>query len=107
MTTITTTKPFIWPERDENGHFLPGHRWARKGGQARAEKLSAQRRREIARKGFDALVAKRFSGDRDAAKEWLVKKGQWANDQHYPPELRVFEDPGPMPGGEGSNGARN
>jgi hypothetical protein len=93
----TTAKPFVWPERDENGHFLPGHRWASKGGQARAKKLTAQRRREIAAKGFQAVVDKRFGGDREAAKGWLVKKGHWANDQHYPPSFQVFEDPGPMP----------
>jgi hypothetical protein len=96
----TTAKPFVWPERDENGRFLPGHRWASEGGQARAKKLSARRRREIAARGFQAIVDKRFGGDREAAKEWLVKKGQWANDQHFHEYLQVFPDPGPMPGGE-------
>jgi hypothetical protein len=96
----TTAKPFVWPERDENGHFLPGHRWATKGGQARAAKLSAKQRKAIARKGFNALVAKRFGGDREAAVAWLTAKGQWANDQHYPSALQVFQDPGSMPGGE-------
>jgi hypothetical protein len=93
----TTAKPFVWPERDENGRFLPGHHWARRGGQARAKKLTAKERKAIARKGFDALVASRFGGDRDAAVAWLTAKGQWANDQHYAPQMRVFEDPGPMP----------
>jgi hypothetical protein len=96
----TSAKPFVWPERDENGHFLPGNRWASQGGQARAAKLSAKERKVIARKGFDALVARRFGGDREAATKWLTAKGQWANDQHYPPSFRVFPDPGPMPGGE-------
>jgi hypothetical protein len=96
----TSAKPFVWPERDENGQFLPGNRWASQGGQARAKKLTAKERTAIARKGFDALVAKRFGGDRDAAVAWLTAKGQWANDQHFHEYLQVFPDPGPMPGGE-------
>jgi hypothetical protein len=99
----TTNEGFVWPERDENGRFLPGHHWAVKGGQARAEKLSAKERKAIARKGFQALVDSRFGGDREAAVAWLTAKGQWANDQHYSPEMQVFRDPGPMPGG--SDGA--
>jgi hypothetical protein len=100
----TTNEGFVWPERDENGRFLPGHRWAARGGQARAEKLTARERKAIARKGFDALVTSRFGGDRKAAKEWLVAKGLAALDAHYDPVLRKWEDPGPMPGGNGSDG---
>ncbi len=39
---------------------------ARLGGIARAVKLTLARRREIAQRGFQALVAKRFGGDRRA-----------------------------------------
>lgn len=89
---------FVYPpERDAKGHFLPGNTIGRAGGHARAKKLSPERRKAIARKGFDAMVASRFNGDRKAAVEWLAAKGQAANDAHYPPELRKFHDPGPMP----------
>lgn len=56
------------------------HREAgRLGGIARAEKLSAERRRAIARMGWEALVRRRFGGDRDAAKAWLVGAGRFAS----------------------------
>lgn len=88
---------FIWPERDEQGRFLPGHRWASKGGQARARALTPERRREIARLGWRALVKRRFNGDAKAAKAWLTAKGLAALDQDMSPELQKFDDPGPMP----------
>jgi hypothetical protein len=71
-----------------------------RGGRARAAKLSADRRRDIARMGWLALVERRFAGDAQAAREWLRAKGLWANDQSLPPEIRRFRDPGPMPQGD-------
>lgn len=85
--------------RDARGRFLPGHPWASEGGRARARKLTPEKRRAIARRGFQGLVEKRFDGDKQAAVDWLTAKGQWATDKHYPPAFRVFSDPGPMPGG--------
>jgi hypothetical protein len=48
------------------------------GGKARAARLSPERRREIARMGFAALVARRFGGNRDAAIEALCTRGRMA-----------------------------
>jgi hypothetical protein len=93
-------EPFTFPERDERGRFVHGNSFAARGGQARARKLPPDRRQAIARKGFQALVTRRFDGDRQAAINWLTAKGHAANDQHYAPELRKFQDPGPMPGGK-------
>ena len=47
---------------------------ARLRGIARAAKLTPARRREIAKRGFQALVAKRFGEDRRRAIDWLVAK---------------------------------
>ncbi len=73
---------------------------ARKGGIARAAKLSPARRREIAKLGFRALVAKRFGGDRQTAIDWLTRKGLAALDSDFPAPMRKFFDPGPMPPAE-------
>ena len=73
---------------------------ARLGGLARAARLSPERRRAIARMGFAALVEKRFAGDRAAAIDWLTRKGLAALDAAFPPPLRKFFDPGPMPPAE-------
>ena len=55
--------------------------------------MSPERRREIARLGFDALVAKHFKGDREAAINYLTAKGRWSVDKHYSEDLRKFHDP--------------
>ncbi len=73
---------------------------ARLGGIARAAKLAPARRREIAKRGFQALVEKRFGGDRRRAIDWLVAKGLATLDADFPPPLRKFFDPGPMPPAE-------
>ncbi len=67
------------------------------GGLARATRLSPERRRAIAAMGFQALVDQRFAGDRRAAIDWLTRKGLAARDAAFPPPLRKFFDPGPMP----------
>ena len=73
---------------------------ARLGGIARAAKLSPARRREIAALGFAGLVEKRFGGDRQAAIDWLTRKGLAALDSDFPTPMRKFFDPGPMPPAE-------
>jgi hypothetical protein len=80
---------------------------ARLGGLARAARLSPTRRRAIAAMGFQALVEKRFGGDRRAAIDWLTRKGQAAQDRDLSDSLRslggsgamipLADDPGPMP----------
>lgn len=75
---------------------------ARKGGLARAARLAPERRSEIARMGWLALVERRFGGDRSAAVAWLTRKGQWASDPC--PWNGRFPDPGPMPGGDPRDG---
>lgn len=68
---------------DGRGRFARGNGWAAVGGRARAVALSPERRREIARAGWRALVAKRFGGDVAAARRWLGDLGAWASDQAY------------------------
>jgi hypothetical protein len=80
---------------------------ARLGGLARAARLSPERRRAIAAMGFQALVEKRFGGDRAAAIEWLVAAGLAAQDRQLREALRslggsgaiipLADDPGPLP----------
>ena len=80
---------------------------ARLGGLARAARLTPARRREIAAMGFQALVDKRFGGDRRAAIDWLTRKGRAAQDRDLSDSLRslggsgaiipLADDPGPMP----------
>ena len=65
------------------------------GGKARAARLSPERRREIARQGFAAMVARHFAGDKAAAIEWLTARLNFVHDPC--PWNRVFQDPGPMP----------
>ena len=65
------------------------------GGKARAARLSPERRREIARMGFQAMVARRFGGDREAALEWLTARLNFVHDPC--PWNGVYRDPGPMP----------
>jgi general stress protein YciG len=49
---------------------------ARMGGLARARALSPERRSEIARMGYEALVAKRFGGNRKATVKHLEAGGK-------------------------------
>jgi hypothetical protein len=65
------------------------------GGKARAAKLTPERRKEIARQGFAAMVARHFGGDKAAAIEWLTARLNFVHDPC--PWNRVFQDPGPMP----------
>jgi general stress protein YciG len=61
--------------RDDRGRFARGNAEARRGGQARAQALTPERRREIARAGWLAVVTKRFGGDAEAAAAYLDSLG--------------------------------
>jgi hypothetical protein len=91
--------------RDSRGRFLKGNQHASTGGRARAERLTADERRAIARAGFRALVDQRFAGDGNAAREYIGKLGAWAVERAayagtilYNPE--AYPHPGAMPAGE-------
>ncbi len=58
-----------------NGQFELCNGYGFRGGRARAEKLSPERRREIAAMGFQALADKYFKGDRRKCRDWLVDAG--------------------------------
>ncbi|MEZ4714273.1 MAG: hypothetical protein R3A44_44235 [Caldilineaceae bacterium] len=62
------------PNRSAGGKFAKGNTISSKGGQARAAKLGKRRRRQIAKQGFQALVDKRFNGNRQLAKNWVVAR---------------------------------
>ena len=82
-------------QRDSQGRFLPNNSLASKGGQARAATLPAHRRSEIAREGYQAMVAKWFNGDHKRAKEWFIRKGRFVTDPF--PGNGYSSDPGPHP----------
>ncbi len=50
--------------------FQKGNTYASRGGRARAQKLSAEERKEIARAGRQAVVEKIFEGDAEAQRQW-------------------------------------
>ena len=70
--------------RDERGRFTTGNAAASAGGRARAAKLSARRRRAIARQGYRAMVARHFGGDERAQRAYFAALGLWNSE-------RVFE----------------
>jgi hypothetical protein len=85
-------------ERNNKGQFAPGNRFAAQGGQARARRLSARRRQEIARQGWAAMVDKHFAGDEQAAKAWWGAIGKWASDVsagYAGTWMQAFSHPGP------------
>jgi len=57
------------------GRFTPSNPYASIGGRRRAERLTPARRREIARLGHAAMVAKHFGGDSAAAGRAAVRTG--------------------------------
>lgn len=83
--------------RKTDGRFDLCNPYCFKGGRARAEKLTPERRREIAKMGFAALVEKRFGGDRLAARLYLGLLGAWASDAPYRDLFPKFPHPGPVP----------
>jgi hypothetical protein len=87
--------------RKKDGRFDLCNPYSFRGGRARAEKVTPERRREIAALGFATLVEKRFGGDATAAKIYIGLLGAWASDAPYRDLFPVFPHPGPMPGAEG------
>lgn len=83
--------------RDHRGRFAPANPWASMGGQTRAERLTPERRRQIAARGWAGLVAQRFGGDPARAAAWLGQLGAWASDAPYRDRFPVFQHPGPCP----------
>jgi len=76
--------------RDSRGRFMTGNQFASIGGKARAARLSPARRKEIAIMGLKGLANKRFGGNIDVARNWLIKTGLAALDSGYAPEMRKF-----------------
>lgn len=71
------------------------------GGLAVVAKYGPEHMAEIGRKGYEATVKKYFSGDRNAANEWLAAKGRFVADEGYRKlGLGKFRDPGPHPAHE-------
>lgn len=70
--------------RDARGRFTTGNTAASAGGRARAAKLSRRRRRQIARQGYRAMVARHFDGDERAQRAYFAALGLWNSE-------RVFE----------------
>jgi hypothetical protein len=58
-----------------------GNAYASMGGRARAAKLDADRRREIAQSGLQGLADKNFAGDVAAAAAWLSSQGSKVPDR--------------------------
>lgn len=67
--------------RDARGRFTRGNMAAAAGGLARAAKLSARRRREIAAAGRAAQVEKWFLGDDQGQRRYMAQLGAWVYDQ--------------------------
>ena len=86
--------------RDDLGRFAPGNGFASSGGRARAAALTPERRRQIARAGWLALVDKRFDGNASEAARYIGKVGAWATDAPSRDGFPKFAHPGPMPGGD-------
>jgi hypothetical protein len=84
-------------QRDERGRFIRGNQIARAGGRARAERLTPERRREIARAGWEGFVNQRFGGDADAARRWFAELGGWVAENIHGELFGRFEHPGPCP----------
>ncbi len=69
--------------RDTAGRFLPGNGYAAIGGRVRADRLTPDRRREIARAGFAAMVARRFGGDVTAAARAIAQAANGSDTVYY------------------------
>lgn len=78
------------PQRDERGRFTreSAKEFGRRGGLARAERLTAEEMAEIARMGLEALAEKHFDGDLEAAKRWFSAVGKKARRKRQQPEAQ-------------------
>ena len=77
--------------------FQPGNAFASIGGRTRAQKLSAERRRDIARSGFEATTQKHFAGDAKRHVQWFIDSGLATQDANYPNWMRVWRKATPHP----------
>lgn len=62
-------------ERDARGRFTRNNTISSQGGRARAQALTARRRRAIARKGYRVMLRRHFGGDRTAQARYLAALG--------------------------------
>ena len=69
--------------KDDFGRFTSGNGYASVGGRVRAERLTPERRREIARSGWLALVDRRYDGDASAAGRGIARAANPADSIYY------------------------
>lgn len=69
--------------KDTQGRFTEGNGYASIGGRRRAERLTAEQRRAIARAGFAAMVAKCYHGDTRQAARAIARAGNPADALFY------------------------
>jgi len=62
----------------------------RLGGIARAKQCTPAQLSRIGHLGLIGLAERRFNGDVDKAKQWLIKRGLMALDAHYPQYMQVW-----------------
>lgn len=74
----------------QTSKFQPNNKHAAAGGRARARKLSARKRKQIARSGWLALVQKRFHGDEAIAKEYMRALAKFHGDPYRDNEELSF-----------------
>ena len=86
------------PQRKANGKFAKGNTISKRGGHARARALSPRRRRQIAKQGWAALVARRFAGDERAAKRWWGAMGAYHYDRQVMDIYGAIRPAFPHPG---------
>ena len=65
-------------QRDKRGRFIRGNTIASAGGQARAQALTPQRRRAIARQARRRMVERHFGGDDGQQRRYFAELGRYA-----------------------------
>lgn len=79
-------------QRDERGRFVANNRISSAGGRARAQRLTARRRRAIARKGYKAMVRRHWGGDSRAQRRYFAELGAW----QYEVQSGAYEPGSPL-----------
>ena len=79
--------------RDRLGRFVVGNAFSALGGDSRAAVLTPERRREIARAGFQGFVDKYFKGDRQSALGYIGRLGAWGSDAYKGTVFQKCEKP--------------
>lgn len=69
--------------KDTQGRFTSGNGYASVGGRVRAERLTPERRREIARSGWQARVDRYYHGDTTAAGRGIARAANPADSIYY------------------------